>query len=199
MEDRIQEDVAPADLAQLRRPAHPGDSLRAARQQLRREVPQRADHARLDQLDLAEQVALACLDLDRLGVTVPRGPALQHVGDEHLPALQADLFQQLVEQLAGASYERLALLVLVEARRLADEHQVCVRVAGAEHDVRAALGQRALRAVGELVVERDQLVAPGGRVSGSHRHHRSILRSARCRPATSRGRGRRRRWTPSER
>ena len=39
-----------------------------------------------------------------------------------------------------------ALLVLVEARRLADEHQVRVRVARAEHDLRAALREAAARA-----------------------------------------------------
>ncbi len=40
--------------------------------------------------------------------------------------------EQPVEQLAGASDERLALEVLVAPRCLADEHQVGVRVAHAE-------------------------------------------------------------------
>jgi hypothetical protein len=35
--------------------------------------------------------------------------------------------------------ERVALLVLVEARRLPDEHQIGVRVPDAEDDLRAAL------------------------------------------------------------
>src|SRR5262245_45156158 len=44
MEDREQEQVAPADRAQLRDAADLGDPLRAAGEQFRREVPERADH-----------------------------------------------------------------------------------------------------------------------------------------------------------
>ena len=40
-------------------PVQPRDAGRVAAQQLRREVAERADHARLDQLELAEQVVLA--------------------------------------------------------------------------------------------------------------------------------------------
>ena len=54
--------------------------------------------------------------------------------------------EQLVEELPGLADERDALLVLVEARRLADEHQVGVRVAVAEDDLRAALAEGAARA-----------------------------------------------------
>ena len=53
--------------------------------------------------------------------------------------------EQLVEQSAGLADERQALLVLVGARRLADEHQVGVGVAGAEDDRRARLGERGQR------------------------------------------------------
>ena len=53
---------------------------------------------------------------------------------------------QAVEQLAAAADERQALAVLLGARALADEHQVGVGVAHAEHDLRAALGQAAPRA-----------------------------------------------------
>ena len=59
--------------------------------------------------------------------------------------LQPDLLQQLVEQLPGAADERQALAVLLGARRLADEHQVGVGVAGAEDGLRrvsACSGQR---------------------------------------------------------
>ena len=47
--------------------------------------------------------------------------------------------EQLVEELAGLADERHALLILVETRRFADEHQVGVRAAGAEHDLRSTL------------------------------------------------------------
>ena len=53
--------------------------------------------------------------------------------------------KQLVEQLAGGADERDPELVLLRARRLADEHEVGVRVAGPEDDLRPRareLGQR---------------------------------------------------------
>ena len=50
--------------------------------------------------------------------------------------------EQLVEQLPGLADEREALLVLVEAGRLADEHQLGVGVPDAEDDLRAALRER---------------------------------------------------------
>ena len=60
--------------------------------------------ARLDQLHLLVQVGLAGVDLLELGVAVARRAALEHVRDEHVGSLQADLPQQLVEQLAGATW-----------------------------------------------------------------------------------------------
>ena len=46
----------------------------------------------------------------------------------------ADLAEQRLEQFARTPDERHALLILARARRLADEHQLGVGVAGAEHD-----------------------------------------------------------------
>ena len=87
---------------------------------------------RLDQLDLAEEVALARGDLLGLRVAVPGRPALQDVRHEHVVAGEADPGEELAEQLAGGADERDPLLVLVEARRLADEHDVRGRRARAE-------------------------------------------------------------------
>ena len=69
------------------------------------------------------------------------------------------------EQLPGAADEGQALAVLFGPGRLADEHQVGVGVAGAEHRLGARLVQRALGAGLDLAVELDQLGAPllGGR------------------------------------
>ena len=138
-------------------------------EQLGGEVSERADDARLDQLDLLHQVALAGVDLERLGIAVAGRPALEHVGDEALLAAQTDVLEQAVEQLAGTAHERLALLVLVEARRLADEHQVGVGISGTEHDLGARAGKRALLAVAQLAPEADQLLSPGGSVVHSVR------------------------------
>ena len=102
-------------------------------------LPERGDDLRADQLDLPEEVRLALLDLVRQRVAVPRRPALEHVRDVDVRAGQADALEQPVEQLPGLPDERDALLVLVEAGRLADEHQIGVRVAVAEDDLRAPL------------------------------------------------------------
>ena len=59
-----------------------------------------------------------------------------------------------------------ALLVLVEAGRLADEHEVGVRVADSEHDLRTALGEPAARAARGLLL---QLVEPGETLRRIHR------------------------------
>ena len=49
--------------------------------------------------------------------------------------------EELVEELPRLADERVALLVLVEAGRLADEHQLGLRVPDAEDDLGAALGK----------------------------------------------------------
>ena len=88
------------------------------------------------------------------------------VRDVDVGASEPDAGEQLVEELAGLADEGEALLVLVEARRLADEHQVGVRVADAEHDLRAPFGEPAARAAGGLLL---QLVEPGETLRLIHR------------------------------
>src|SRR5207302_11450427 len=112
---------------------------RPAREQLRPERAERRGDRRLDQLDLPEEVALAGLDLVRLRIPVAGRSTLEDIRDEHVGARQPDAGEQLVEQLSRLSDERQALLVLVEAGRLADEHQLRARVAGAEDDLCAPL------------------------------------------------------------
>jgi len=119
----------------LRAPVHARDASVGAREQLGREVAERADHLWLDELDLPVQVGPAGVELVRLRVTVARRSALEGVADKHVLPRQPDLPQELVEQLAGAAYERQALEVLVMAGRLADEHQVGVRVAVSEDHI----------------------------------------------------------------
>jgi hypothetical protein len=63
------------------------------------------------------------------------GPAFQNVRDVNIAALQAHGLDNFREQLPGSAHERLALPVFVRARRFADEHELRVNVADAEHDV----------------------------------------------------------------
>ena len=134
--------------------------------------------AGLDQLDLAQQVLVAVLDLERLGVAVAGRPALQGVRDEHVGALRARSPRAAVSSsLPGPADEREALLVLAGAGRLADEHQVGVGVAGAEDDGLAGRGQlgaaRAGARLREHLLERLAALEPG--VCSPELHRRMLV------------------------
>jgi len=150
MVERVEQDGAAAEFDLLLLAVDTRDPGRLAREQLRREVAERSDELRLDQLYLAEEVPFSCLDLVRHRIAVPGRPALDHVRDVHVVAGHADPTQELVQELPRLADERVALLVFVEARRLADEHQLGLRVANAEDDLGAALGETAARAAGDL-------------------------------------------------
>ena len=49
--------------------------------------------------------------------------------------MQAGRLNDFRKQLSSLADERLALLVFIRARRLADEHELRVNAADAEHDV----------------------------------------------------------------
>src|SRR5204862_490767 len=132
------------------RPAGAADEGRLAGKELRREIAECRHHLRLDQRDLAEEVALAGLDLVRLRIAVAGWPAFEHVRDIDLVALEPDPGEELVEQLARLADEGLALLVLVEPGRLADEHQVGGWIADAEDDLGPPFREPALGAAGDL-------------------------------------------------
>src|SRR5205807_747605 len=68
--DRVQAHGAASDRGRLRLTVQARDSGRISAQELRREVAERADHVRLDQLDLAYEVLAAVLDLDRERIAV---------------------------------------------------------------------------------------------------------------------------------
>ena len=111
-------------------------------------------------------MALTGLDLVWHRVAVPWGPALDHVRDVHVRTGHADPAEELVEELPRLADERIALLVLVEARRLADEHQLRVRVADAEDDLRAPFVETAARAPCDLSREGLELGQLSPRVLG---------------------------------
>ena len=65
MVERVEHDLAAAERDLLRLPVDARDPERLAGEELRREVAERRHELRLDQLDLAEEVRLAGLDLLR--------------------------------------------------------------------------------------------------------------------------------------
>ena len=101
----------------------------------------------LDELDLLLQPRPARRDLLGPGIAVLGRPALHDVRDVALVAGQPELLrEQPVEELARPPDERQTLAVLFGTRSLADEHQVGVGAAHAEHDLRATGGERAASA-----------------------------------------------------
>ena len=77
MEERVERHLRAAEDDLLLAPVHLRDPGRLAGEELRREVAERRDQLRLDQLDLPEEVRLAGLDLLRQRVAVAGRPALQ--------------------------------------------------------------------------------------------------------------------------
>ena len=176
MKDRVQENGPSTECHLLLLAVHPRDTGRLAGEELRREVPERRDDARLDQLDLPPEMALTGLDLVGQWIAVSRRAAFENVDDIDVVARKPDVGEQLVEELACRTHERDALLVLVEARSLADEHQIGVRVARAEHDLRSPSGKCALGAAGNDLAEGAKLVDPRQLNDRSHSFRRHSRR-----------------------
>ena len=129
-------------------------------------LPERGDDARSHQLDLPEQVRLAGRDLALERVAVLRRAALEDVREVDVATIEADAREQPPEQLTRLPREREPALILVEAGRFADEHQLRVGVARAEDDLRSRLGERAAHAARGLVRVRRE---SGGTHRGIHR------------------------------
>ena len=81
--------------------AQPRDRIERAQQRSRSERAQRHDDLRFDDVDLLEQERLACLDLVLLGISIPRRPAFDHIGDVHVFTFQVDRRDYPRQELAG--------------------------------------------------------------------------------------------------
>ena len=176
MEDRVQKHAPSTECHLLLLAVHSRDAGRLAGQELRREVPERRDDTRLDQLDLPPEMALAGFDLVRQWIPVPRRAAFEDVDDVDVVTRKPDVGEQLVEQLASRAHERDALFVLVKAGSLAHEHEIGVRIARAEHNLSAASCECALGAAGNDLAEGTKLVGAGQLSDRSHSFRRNSRR-----------------------
>src|SRR2546421_558079 len=132
-EHRVAERVQPA--TQL------ADRFLRAQQRLGRDAAEREDDLRLDHGELVGQKRRARGELVCLGIAVAGRPAQDRVRDEDFVARQVHRGQHLRQQLSRAADERQALRVLVGAGAFANDDELGARIAGAEHDVRAALAE----------------------------------------------------------
>src|SRR6266498_4591131 len=94
---------------------------------LRRGVPHREDHLRLEEVDLAEQIGHARRDLVVLRRAILARAALDHVADEHLLALELDGAEDLGQQLPRLAHERPPRFVLRPPGPLPDHDEPRVR------------------------------------------------------------------------
>src|SRR4030095_10351118 len=100
---------------------------------------------------LAKEKGLARLDFVRLRIAILRWPALDHVRDVYVVALEANRLDDLRQLLPGTAHERYALDIFVPPRGLADKHEIGVRVANAENDLPASeTAQLAPRAIADV-------------------------------------------------
>ena len=110
----------------------------------------------LHQFNLPAQVGEAGFDLLRAWRSVDLGLAFHDVDDEQVAVgVEADAGHDLVEQLPGASDERLAAHILVVAGAFADDEDFGIRVAAVDDDVVARLAAWTFLAVvgGETLAE----------------------------------------------
>ena len=113
-----------------------GDAFFRLQQQLRREVAERNDHARFDELELTIEPGRAGLDLVRLRIAVAGRTTLHDVRDVHVGPRQPDAFDELRKQLAGPADEGLTFQILLLARSFAHEHQIGIGAAHTEDHLR---------------------------------------------------------------
>ncbi len=111
------------------------------------------DNPGRNEFDLAVEPLLAGVDLLGQWVSILRGSAFQHVADVDLAPLQSDGGQQLIEEVAGGSDKGTTLLILIESRRLTDEHYLGILRPLASHNPVAIPSQLAILTQLNLVIE----------------------------------------------
>src|SRR5919204_1852594 len=123
-----------------------GDCQLRFEKRLRGERAERENRFRPDQLKLANEEWTARSNLIRHRIPVSRRSMLQNVADENVLSRQIHRAENFCEQLTRRPHEGEALLVFSRARRLADDHELGVRISLTRHGVRRGRVQRAARA-----------------------------------------------------
>jgi hypothetical protein len=126
------------------------DRLLGLEERLRGGSAQGADELGPDGLELLQQERLAGHDLVRLGCAIAGGPTFDDIADVYVLPAEAHRLDDLGEELPGAAHERLALGVLIGARRLAHEDQAGRGVSDSEDDLGAPGVQLAAGALAQF-------------------------------------------------
>ena len=127
---------------------HLGNADLAFQQCLSRPITKRTHELGPDHLDLLHEKRFTSFHFIRFRVAVVRRPALDDVRDIDLVARKIRRRQQIVEEFTRSPHERLPLLIFIEPRRFADEHDARAWISHAEdHLGPAQLREFALLAV----------------------------------------------------
>src|SRR5882757_6319277 len=112
------------------------------------------NRARAHGFNLSKKKRLARSDFVGFGISIFGRPAFDYVADINVAALEADAaLDDIGQQLAGAADERLATRIFVGAGRLADEHELCVRIADPEDQVLAKRRELASSAIADELAQ----------------------------------------------
>ena len=98
-------------------------------------VSQRTDQFRPDHLNLLHQEWLAGINLINLGVAIIRRSAFDDVRNVDFVPREPGRLQEIVQELSRCADKRFSLLIFMKPRRLADEHDACMRIAHTKHDL----------------------------------------------------------------
>ena len=113
----------------------------------------------------------------RQRIAISGRPALEHVQDVNVLALQPARFNDLVEQLPAAADERLAQSIFVGTGRFAQKAQPRFRVADAEHGLRSRARQLvATRAAGDFLLQYFQRQSAGAALGVASRRFKKRRR-----------------------
>ncbi|SOR27794.1 protein of unknown function [Methylorubrum extorquens] len=135
--------AAVAEAIRVEASARLEDAVLGAGQRLRRGRAETDEDVGVGEFDLALDEGAADRDLLRGRVAVARRAPGHDVGDVGARPVETDRRHHPVEELAGASHERLADPVLVGPRCLADEHHPRLRIAVGEDEVLGSEAQAA--------------------------------------------------------
>src|SRR5580704_648080 len=148
-------------------PAHPRHAFRGAEQSLGGGGAQCANGLGFDRLQLPVKELSANFHLVGLRRAILWRPALHHVADVDVGALDRNAFlrgrtlNHLREKLSRASHKRQALLIFIGSGTFTNKYQPGFLVARPEYDFMASLVQTAALAIADVLNDRKQRVLRG--------------------------------------
>ncbi len=120
---------------------HLADCVTVGYEGFQAEIAEGSDYLRLNNGDLCEEVFAAIVEFGLERIAVVGWTAFQRIGDEDLPAFEAGMFEQVIEQLTRLADERDTLEIFITPRGFSDEQDVGAFVPGTGYDIGATLGQ----------------------------------------------------------